>query len=240
MLRVVILDDDLKMVEKMKREILRTFNKRCIDASISIFTHGVDFLKALNANKKNYDVVFQETVLPDISGLDVAREIRLLDKDIFIAFITSHDEYVFDAFDYDAISYIRKSELDIKIDSTVSRIIKKYVREKHEILFKYQGELYKNYIENIIYFESFNHTISLNDNKGHVFHFNDSLSNLEEMLTTYHFCRIHSSFLVNLKYVKIINKYTVCITLGDKLIEFPVSRRRLMAVREAFINYTDL
>ena len=122
MLRVVILDDDLKMVEKTEREILMAFNKRSMDVNISVFTRGADFLKALNTNKTNYDIVFQETVLPDIFGLDVAREIRLLDKDIFIAFITSHDEYVFDVFDYDVISYIRKSELDIKIDSAVSRI----------------------------------------------------------------------------------------------------------------------
>lgn len=64
--------------------------------------------------------------LPDKLGLEIAKLLKETYRNIIIAFVTSFDNYVYDAFDYDVIAYIRKQEFEIRLSSVIDRVIKKY------------------------------------------------------------------------------------------------------------------
>ena len=60
------------------------------------------------------------------------------------------------------------------------------------------------------------------------------LDNINEMLQDFNFCRVHKSYLVNLKYVEKIERYMLKLSTGDKV---SISQPKYNNVREQFIYY---
>lgn len=97
-LRVVLLDDELLALSYL----------RTLCDSIP----GIEVVKAFNdpviflAEIKNlaFDFCISDIVMPSLTGLEVAQEL----KSVPIIFTTAHNEYAADAFDVEAIDYLRK------------------------------------------------------------------------------------------------------------------------------------
>ena len=62
--------------------------------------------------------------LGDISGFDIANEIKVKNPKAYIIFCTSHDDLVFQSFDVDVFYFIRKDHLEQDLLSAV----RKYIR----------------------------------------------------------------------------------------------------------------
>lgn len=60
------------------------------------------------------------------------------------------------------------------------------------------------------------------------------ISDMEQMLPKENFIRCHRSYLVNIKYIKVVNKDAITLENGIKI---PISRGKYEEVNEAFINY---
>lgn len=97
-LRVVLLDDELLALAYL----------RTLCDSIP----GIEVVKAFNdpviflSEIKNlaFDFCISDIVMPSLTGLEVAQEL----KSVPIIFTTAHNEYAADAFDIEAIDYLRK------------------------------------------------------------------------------------------------------------------------------------
>lgn len=93
------LDEEPSVTEKVVRNILvveddalfRKAEKIMFEGmghSVDIACTGEESLNALK--KRDYDIVFLDITLPDMSGLEVMKKIRKLDKELRIIVITSH------------------------------------------------------------------------------------------------------------------------------------------------------
>lgn len=97
-LRVILLDDELLALGYL----------RTLCESIS----GIDVIKAFNdplifleaVPNLNFDFCISDIVMPSLTGLEVAGKL----KSTPIIFTTAHNEYAADAFDIEAIDYLRK------------------------------------------------------------------------------------------------------------------------------------
>lgn len=68
-----------------------------------------DGYEALEFIKKNMaDVVFLDMSMPEIHGLELAKEIKKHDPNIRIVFVTAYDQYALDAWKVDATGYLLK------------------------------------------------------------------------------------------------------------------------------------
>lgn len=123
MIKIAVVDDAPDMLKEIKNSILKQFKERRINITIETFTNGAQLIKALESNRL-FDVVFLDIELPDKLGLKIAKLLRDAYRNIIIAFVTSFDNYVYDAFDYDVIAYIRKQEFEIRLGNVIDRIIK--------------------------------------------------------------------------------------------------------------------
>lgn len=97
-LRVVLLDDEL-----LALAYLRTLCDSIPGIEVvKAFDDPVIFLSEI----KNlaFDFCISDIVMPSLTGLEVAQEL----KSIPIIFTTAHNEYAADAFDIEAIDYLRK------------------------------------------------------------------------------------------------------------------------------------
>ena len=48
-------------------------------------------------DKEDFDILFLDIDMPDISGLEVAKKLREKGSDIILIFISAHEQYVFDS-----------------------------------------------------------------------------------------------------------------------------------------------
>lgn len=236
MIKIAVVDDDLDMLKEIKNSILKQFKERRINITIETFTNGAQLIKALESDCL-FDVVFLDIELPDKLGLEIAKLLKETYRNIIIAFVTSFDNYVYDAFDYDVIAYIRKQEFEIRLGNVIDRIIKKYKEMHNKKLFKNAEGQHSVKTQDIVYFESDDHSITIYENNEFKFEITDSLKNLEDEYYVHGFFRTHTGYLVNLEYVYSIEKNDVIVKYGNIIKSLPVSRGRMKDLKSAYQQY---
>lgn len=73
----------------------------------------------------------------------------------------------------------------------------------------------------------------MNDENGTVYEKSGSIGEQESLLEEYGFCRIHKSYLVNMRLVDMIERYQVRMEDGT---EIPIPRDKYQRVRERYFK----
>ena len=94
-----------------------------------------------------YDLFLLDIEMPEIHGMELAKEICERMPSAKIIFITSHLEYAITAYEYSVFRYIQKTMLHEKLFLALEDYYKLYALEKKEY---YMIEI-KNYLEKIPY-----------------------------------------------------------------------------------------
>jgi len=76
---------------------------------------------------KEIDVLFLETVLPRLSGVILAKQLKDIQPHLNIVFLTSHKEYALDAYNLNALDYIVKPLRKDRLEKTIKRLEYKYL-----------------------------------------------------------------------------------------------------------------
>ena len=124
MLNFIICDDEPHMVNKLSLLFEKAFLKNDFDAKIVLKTSNYEkLLSFMSSNVVNVVVLDIEFKNSKINGLQIAEEIRKINKDCYIIFITSHFEYVMKAYDYKTFAYLFKTSLTVyTLSETLNRL----------------------------------------------------------------------------------------------------------------------
>lgn len=124
MLNFVICDDDIHMLNKLTLLFKKSFTKNDFNAKIVLKTQSYkELLSFMSSNIVNVVVLDIEFENSKMTGLDIAEEIRKVNKDCYIIFITSHFEYVMKAFDYKTFAYLFKNSISVEtLSDTLNRL----------------------------------------------------------------------------------------------------------------------
>ena len=124
MLNFVICDDDIRLINRLCSLLEKVFIQNDFDAKIAFTT--TDYNKLLDFTSKNkvhaifLDIEFSGQTE---NGLTIAEKIREINKRCYLIFVTSHFEYIAEAYKYKTFDYIFKSSIDLEsITSTVTRL----------------------------------------------------------------------------------------------------------------------
>src|ERR1700712_2378720 len=74
------------------------------------------------AARLDYDVVFCDISMPELTGIDAAREIMSWPKRPHVVFVTAHQDYAVQAFSVDAFDYLLKPVAEERLAQTVERL----------------------------------------------------------------------------------------------------------------------
>ncbi len=171
------------------------------------------------------DIIFLDTQLPGISGIDF---IKSLDEKPMIIFTTVFKEYALEAFNLNAMDYLLKP---ISFDRFLRATNKAYeyfslkslklktsgkVKEANSasefILVKSDYKTIKINLNDILYVEGLKDYIKIFTvgSEKPIITLN-SLKRMQENLPTDRFARVHKSFIISLNHIKVINKTQVVI-----------------------------
>lgn len=124
MLNFILCDDESIMLNKLSLLFEKTFIRNDFDAQIVLKTSDYnEVLSYMSNNSVNVVVLDIEFKNTKLTGLDIANEIRKINKECYIIFITSHFEYLMKAYEYKTFAYLFKNALSIEtLSNTLSRL----------------------------------------------------------------------------------------------------------------------
>jgi two-component system response regulator LytT len=158
------------------------------------------------ASRVDYDVVFCDISMPGLTGIDAAREIAAWPKRPLVVFVTAHDDYAVQAFSVDAFDYLLKPVDEERLARTIERLravrrdepdrtatpglSKVPVTRRGETLLLGHDDVYYAVAEG-----DYTRIVTYDDR----YLSTQSMRELEDMLPSARFFRIHRSYLVNLQ-----------------------------------------
>jgi len=212
-LKCLLLDDELPGLTYLKMlceqipelEVVKAFNRT------DLFVSEMD--------KIDFDLCILDIEMPRMNGVEIAR----LLKDKLIIFTTAHKEYAAEAFDLDAIDYIRKPIQLERLQKAVTKAHEQQTTVKHKRKFTHFNT---NKGKSILYFDqvccirtssidSRNKEVLLRDGTKIQLK-NISFEKLICLLPPFGFCQINKRELIALDIVKHFNFDQITTTLKDE------------------------
>lgn len=192
----VIIDD-----EPLAQKLIKGYVEKLPFLNLlGTFVNPIQAIPFLNSN--NVDIIFLDIEMGEMSGLDLANTIG---KNTKIIFTTAYSQHAVKSYELNALDYLVKP---INFERFVIAVNKFFEKEKvavkpeekiegHYIFLKTGSDIVKLDYDDIYFIEAMKDYVSFQtDAKKIIVH--NSLKNLEETLPA-QFCRVHNSYMVNLK-----------------------------------------
>lgn len=226
-MKCVIIDDEPLAVDLIKEFVSKIESLELI----STFNNAIDAIAMINTS--SIDLIFLDIEMPHFSGIDF---LNAIDKKPLVIFTTAYSDYAVEGFNLGAVDYLVKpipfhrflksvmrAQQSFQSQNSIATIATpKVVAPEIEPDFMFVRSEYENVkinFSDILFIEGLKDYVKIytTDNKFTLTLI--SLIKLENTLSAKGFARIHRSYIINIKYVKSIQKNKVLI--ADKRI--PIS-----------------
>lgn len=229
MLKVAICDDENNERESIVHMVDKALNFKNKQYKIFEFINGEELLSSALL----FDIYFLDIKLDKLTGIEVAKKIRLINENAVIIFITGLKDYVFDAFDVRAFHYILKPVDQDKLKEILYSALLQFDKKDKFILVKTNRVSTKILIKDIIYIESQQRKLKVHTTYD-IIEYYYKLSDIEQELSNDNFFRCHKSYIVNLKYVHSYDNTFITLKNFEKIY---VSKYKLADFSKTFMYY---
>lgn len=212
-MNIAVVSRDIGCWDTVKKIVGKYQNS--YDIQMNHYSSCEDFLIGGNA-----DLIILGVKFEGISGIKLKEILSAKGKKEKIIFVESDKDYMENAFGKNVYAYINFPKDKVKLERVMVRIFLEYQQDKY-ISFRINQLEYRIKEEKILYIQSqdkYSYVVTL-DKKYLV---RRAMNSWLEILDNNDFVRCHRTYIVNMKYVKIIRKNIIL----DTNEEIPVSRRR--------------
>ncbi len=246
-IRVLIVDDEAPARDEI-RHLLNSIK------SVNIVAEAKDSKEVFEIlQTREIDLILLDIELPGRDGIEIARDIIKLNRELSIIFITAYNNFALNAFEVNAVDYLLKPVRFEKLKSAIDKIerlsgirdnsnlnkidiekiVDSYMLTKQnsqcEYISVYNGDQIKPIKkESILFAEARGRFVWIVTSCGE-FKTGLNFKDIQEILQLPRFFCCHRSFIVNLDAIEAVdlwvnNSYKLKIT--DKNISIPVSRSK--------------
>lgn len=218
-LNVAIVENEEEEAFKSKELILSYGKERGIGIDISIFSDAVHFLKD---SPNQIDCIFLDIDMPGINGMDMAVEVRKINKKVDIVFVTNLPQFAIDGYKVQALDFVLKPTNYSDFRMALDKIYEKKSKEIKDGFVLKAGatvQCFKN--KEVVYIEMKRHDLFVYMDDGAIFSTRGTIKALEEELNKDMFAKINSGIIVNLGKVARLENNSVI--MQDKT-DLPISR----------------
>lgn len=230
MIKIAIVEDE-QLYAKQLHEYLRKYEKENGEViEVTIYSDGDQIVEKYQSQ---YDIILMDIEMKFMDGMSAAEEIRKIDTEEVIIFITNMTQYAIRGYAVDALDYVLKPVSYFALSQRLNRAIGRMrKRESKMIMVNMKGGIVRLNIANIYYIESQGHTLILHTILGD-YETSGTMKEMESKLLGMNFCRGNKGYLINLQHVDGISD-GCAIVKDEKLI---LSRARKKEFMEALTKY---
>lgn len=232
MIRIAIVDDDIKLCSKIEQILLAYDKVASIDIDIEVLYNGEDFYKFI-INEHDFDLVFLDIQMDRLDGIEIGHLIRekLKNNLMQIVYITSLDNRDRELFAIRPMGFIAKPIKNSDIVKSVDTYLELFKNMNKMFDFISDRQHFKIPYEQIIYLTSDDKLISLYTDNN-TFSFYGQLSDVAKGLP-FQFFSIHKSYIINKFYIIKYNYDNVIMINNERI---PISQKNQKNVRKLLMQ----
>ena len=205
MLNFVLCDDNQNILSKLVKLLENIFIKHDLQAKILLASTEPSEILHFTKNNSVDVLILDINLKHQISGLDLAEEIRSFNRNLYIIFTTAHLEYVMLAYKVKTFDYLVKPISSEKLEETILRLFNDIEISSNQYL-NINGKILINQ-KNILYIKKDGMKIIIcTPSKDYSAY--SSFNKIEPCLSD-NFVRCHKSFIVNLNNILDISDTTI-------------------------------
>ncbi len=210
MLNIIILEDQAEHAERLSL-MLKKNSEEHVDFSyqLKMYDRSLPFL---HEYKCDADLLFLDIQIPDMLGMEAAKQIREMDHQVMIIFITMLTQYAIEGYSVGAFDYVLKPLRYEEFSTKMDRVRRMLAHQNTSMVLEVRTkeEIRRISADDITFIEVSNHDILIHTDSEIIRQWGN-LKSYEDKLASVHFVRCSASFLVNLKYVRAVNGNTVIV-----------------------------
>lgn len=215
-MRIAIIDDSMEMLET----ILKTV-KGCaegINSECDLYQKPQAVLGKLE-DRRTYDLYLMDIEMPQMNGFELAKKIRMLQKEAYIVFLTSYAEYALESYDLSikAYNYILKEDLYEKIPVLLKELSDEIEDRKNDYYIIENNCRYEKIrIKDIIYiYKQEKNSIFVTEKEE--YKERKALSKVIKSIGKPEFIQVDSGRIVNIDYIRKIEHDTIFLIGGMEI-----------------------
>lgn len=231
MFHFFVCDDEKEQCDAIEKMILDNMKEYRQSCKIMKFYEAAHVMESIENNKIH--AAFLDIDMAGTSGIELARQITEADASVYILFVSSHEEMVFEAIHARPLRFIRKSCLAEDMKEAVSALCRELSGSRKIICFASGKNSIDVEMQEIVSIESMAHYLRVILVKtefkvrGKI---SDYLSELDENM----FVRIQKGIVINMRHIEKMRSGKV---LLDRGMEYNISRAWMDDVRKAFMKF---
>lgn len=232
MVRIAIVEDERTYIEVFQEYLQKYEQESGEKMEITIFRDGDEIATGY---KGDFDIILMDIQMKFMDGMSAAEEIRKVDPEVVIIFITNMQQYAIRGYAVDALDYVLKPVNYFAFSQRIDRAIHRMKRRIAPfITISVKGGVQKLSSSQIYYIESQGHNLNYFTSIGE-FISSGTLKDTEARLQSLHFCRANKGCLINLEHVDGVQNG--CAMVNDTAL--PLSRSRKNVFMDALTNYVS-
>lgn len=232
MLHIAICDDEKSFADHLTELLNRYAGESGEHIKITVYYDGLDLIEKYDPS---IDLIFLDIQMKLVNGLRAAECIRQKDERVSIIFLTTLTGYALEGYKYQAANYIIKPLQYVRLKAEMNQWKKRHRKENTPAVVIASDEgRYKVPLDTIAYVETFGRKLLFHTEQNKL-PCSRSMKETERELQDKGFVRCHTSYLVNLSYVKRVNSKELEVELvtGEKLpISQPKRKEFMMRLAE--------
>ena len=230
MYHIAIVEDEIGFVSQLQGFLCQFAQENNVEFKVSIFHGGAEILMDY---KNEYDAIFLDIEMPRVNGMEAAEQIRAMDEDVVLMFITNMAQYAIQGYSVGALDFVMKPITYYTFSMKMTRALKRAQKKEQKPLVLTTADGIKTLeIKQIYYVEIQNRMLHYHTDEGEIV-VRGTLQSAEELLKPYPFEKCNHWYIVNLMHVKEVNKSLV--KVGP--FEIEISRRNKAAFLKALTAY---
>lgn len=192
------------------------------------FDGGVEFIRS----RAVYDIVFMDTELNDMDGLEAARFLRIVNEDAKLIFVAHTAERAICGYEVCALGFVLKPVDQATVARELAKAMK-YIEKDYGSchVLKTPDGIINLPMRSICYVEIYGRNLVYHTERGD-YKVRGRLCDVREQLNDSFFVQCSRSYLVNMRHVQSLhNDYLVV-----KDVEIPIAKAHYKKIRQFFVN----
>lgn len=232
-MRIAICDDERKQINTIKGYLNKALKD--VDYSIIEAESGEELIEV--CKNEQLDLVFLDIEMKKLNGIETGKEIREMNKDAVIVFVTGFRDYALQAFGIRAFDYIIKplteKKFDVFFNDVQTRLKEIQFRNEKDsrLLVKSKSVMKELSFDEIVFFEKSGHQVIVHVENGDEIAYYNSFKDLKKELGEGLFVQCHQGYIINMDFVSSYKDKVI--TLRDDFGQIPVSKTFVKVVKTA-------
>lgn len=231
MIHIAICDDEKDFVAYLTGLLDQYATETGEEIKVTAYYDGMELIEKYDTT---IDLIFLDIRMRLVNGLRTAERIRQMDTKVGIIFLTTLTQYGLEGYKYQATNYIIKPIKYARLKEEMKQWLERHRQDDSPfIVVVNDAGKFKVFLKSLRFIETFNRNLLLHTDQENIICYK-KMKELEAELVQHGFVRCHSGYLVNLFYVKRIEKLDIILTTGERV---PISQPKRKKFMERLADY---